>query len=259
MDRIKVSVILPCKGHDHEIEGCLKAWAEQVDRRFEVILLTDADEDCARVAETYTWSYDWLRHIPLVTHHGVCMGARRGVWESDGTHLYFGAMDDRVSPLFLCKSLDLWLEYPHAGLSHTANWICHPGEHDEPAINGAFHGTLRGYHDVSRLREHRQQFCGATTIYRRDYALAAGLYFPELKSAADWFLSAVVAHRHGCLWEPEALVTCAVSSHTYSGGMGPEETGDIQATLDSLTLCPDFADVSDDLDAYRKWGRRGDG
>jgi glycosyltransferase involved in cell wall biosynthesis len=261
---VEVSVILPCRGHVNEMDSCLQAWAAQVERRFEVILVTDGDEECARVAETFTWTYEWLRHVQLETQHGVCMAARRGFWSSIGDLVYFGAMDDRVHPDFLYRSLELWDKYDGMyindlpGLSHTANHICHPGHHDKRALSDGFHAAERGYHSPKALRAQPSRFTGATTIYRRDAALAAGLYFPELRSAADWFLSTVVAYRHGCLYEPASLVTCAVSPHTYSGGMDPDSTADIQRTLDSLVMCPDFADVCEDIHRYREWGRRGE-
>ena len=77
-------------------------------------------------------------------------------------------------------------------------------------------------------------------IVRRDAAMAAGGYRPELAWYSDWFAFLVVAFRHGVIHLPETLGVHVLHPNSYPANArtGPENIRVLGALLDLLDCRP---------------------
>jgi glycosyltransferase involved in cell wall biosynthesis len=246
MPTADLSVVMANRNHARFLPRALEAVLAQSLPPREVIVLDDCStDDSARVLEEYSRRFPSVRVIRNERHLGVTATYNRGFALASGRYLLHIAADDYLLPGFVAKATALFARHPQAGLC-TANGSCTQG------IEGALVANDPGWCErptyLSPEEVCRRLWCAlpvSALIIRRDAALAAGGFLPQLAWYSDWFMDLVAAFRHGVIHIPETLGIHVVHGESYSANAraGPEHVSVLGALLDCMTS-PEYADVA---------------
>lgn len=200
----------------------LDAILAQSYRPLEVIVIDDAStDDSYQILQRY--SLEWPGVFTVIANDrnlGVLENAKRLLALASGDCVFFTAMDDRILPEFLERSMALFSEHPQAGLCSTLSGIIDASGRPQglvrlpiPLRSAGFIGPA----DVAKfIQSEAAWFSGNSTVYRREALIQSGGFRPDLRSYADGFVSLVVALRHGACFIPEPLALWRRMAGTYS-------------------------------------------
>lgn len=204
-----VSVVLPNRDHAHYLPTALDALLAQSRRDLEILVVDDGSSDNSKdVIRNYAARDQRVHPIYLAENVGVNRAVEAAMPHVRGEYLCTAAADDFVAPAFFAKSVDQLENFPAAGLCFSDPTECY-----EPDLRllrfPLYLSTEPVYYDPKALQRlmARNYFSisSNTVIYRTEAFCEAGGYHDDLGWLSDWFVTAVVALRHGACYLPEAL------------------------------------------------------
>jgi glycosyltransferase involved in cell wall biosynthesis len=246
MPTADLSVVMANRNHARHLPRALDAVLSQSLGPREVIVLDDASTDGSLpVLERYARRYRCVRVVRNDSHRGVTATYNRGFALATATYLLPVAADDYILPGFVEKTMAQFTRHPRAGVC-VANGSCTEGDDGPLVVNDPGWCERPTYFTPDELgRRVWHTLPVSALVVRRDAALAAGGFRPELAWYSDWFMDLVVAFRHGAIHIPETLGVHVVNSDSYSANArsGPDHVRVLGALLDLFTA-PDYADVA---------------
>jgi len=246
MPTADLSVVMANRNHARFLPRALDAVLSQSLPPREVIVLDDrSTDDSVRVLEGYARRFPTVRFIQNERHLGVTATFNRGFALASSRYLLHIAADDYLLPGFLVKAMALFARHPEAGLC-TANGSSTKGSDGTLITNDPGWCERPTYFNPEEVC--RRLWCSlpvSALIVRRDAALAAGGFLPQLAWYSDWFMDLVIAFRHGVIQIPETLGIHVVYAESYSGKSrtGPEQIRILGALLECLSS-PEYTDVA---------------
>lgn len=219
-------------------------------RNLEIIVIDDESTDNSRdVIADYNRRDPRVRLLALSDHHGVNRAVSAGLAVAAGEFVYGAGADDFVEPHFLERCVTELAKYPQAGMCFSDPTEFHEqGQrrilfplylskepvHFEPAELGAL--FARNFFHIS----------ANTGIYRTKVFRQAGGYRPELHWLSDWFVTLVVALRHGICYLPEQLTYVTIRGDSYSARnlRDAEPQHRLLDQVLALLARPEYADIA---------------
>ncbi|MEZ5667275.1 MAG: glycosyltransferase [Alphaproteobacteria bacterium] len=243
-----ISVVIPVHNHGAFVEGAVDAFLRQTRPPREIVLVDDAstDDTAARIAGLAA-RHPAVRAVRLARNGGPNVAIQCGLKVATGAFVTAAAADDRVTPIFLARSVAALEAHPAAALCFSD-----PGE--LIAETGARRDHLLGIADgpayfapaaLARLmRRNLFTISSNTVVYRREALDAVGGFRPELAWHADWFANLVLGFRHGACYVPAVLAYFRVTAGSYSWTGARDRAGQRRLLLDVIdVLRTEFPDV----------------
>lgn len=244
-----VTILMPNRNHAHYLPRALDSWLAQTWAQIEILVLDDASSDNSlEVVAAYEKRDGRIRAVPLKTHHGINRAVTVALDLARGEYVYVAGADDFVEPVFIERCVTEMRKNPGAGLSFSDPTEYHeqgerrlryplylsdaPIHYDPDALAALFR---RNYFHISPN----------TGIYRTDAFREAGGYIADLHWMSDWFVTHVVAMRHGACFLPEQLTYVTIRSDSYSARNLRDAKAQrplLEEVVKRLTS-PDYADV----------------
>jgi glycosyltransferase involved in cell wall biosynthesis len=240
-NRPLVSVILLNYNHGHFIEEAFRALAQALSQEDELIVIDDASQDdSVATIQQLRPLFSTLQLVAHARNQGVVAGMNEGLRLATREYIYFAAADDRVMPNLFEASLTMFAAHPEAALCTARARIIDNAGTDlgllktpvvdrSPRYLSSQEVAMASYRDDNWL-------VGCSTIYRRDFLLAAGGFRPELGSFCDGFASRLLAFEHGACFIPDALSCWRRMSEGYSQSETADRERVEQIADNSLTL-----------------------
>lgn len=243
-----VSVILPNRNHGHFLPRALDGLLVQSYRHTEILVIDDASSDNSReVVGDYLARDARLQLLELTKHHGINQAVAATLPRIRGEYLYLAAADDLVAPSLLEKLVAQLDQHKGAGLCFSD-----PTEFQESGRVVAFPLYLSDVpvfyepaHIVSIFQRNYFHISSNATLYRTVHFRAAGGFRPELDRFSDWFVTYILALRHGACYVPEQLTSLTVRSDSYSAISARDRKANrrlFERLLDVLSR-PEYGDV----------------
>jgi Glycosyl transferase family 2 len=241
-----LSIFMPTYNHARYLRRALDAILSQSVQPKEFIVIDDCSTDeTPAILEQYARNHALLQVYRNERNQGVNATARRALDMATSAYVYFPASDDYVLPGFIEKTVAILDRYPEAGLGYSYFSIRNELT-GEIAINASLLCDKPTYFSPEKVEEKaaRRGIAGHTAILKREFVFAAGGYLPDLEWHSDWFLSLVVAFRHGICHVPEALALLSTMPGTYStGAREPERQKRVLNALLDRLLSPQYRDI----------------
>lgn len=98
IEKIKVSVIVPCYNYGRFLDECLQSILTQTHKNIEVIVVNDASDDCTTQVLTLYKEGHNVRVITNPTNMGRSYSRNIGIQEAQGTHILCVDADDTIEP-----------------------------------------------------------------------------------------------------------------------------------------------------------------
>ena len=157
-----LSVVLPNYNHAEYLPRALDALLSQGRPPDEIIVVDDCSTDGSRdIIARYAARHPSIRLLPNETNVGVIPTLSRGLGETRGQFVYFGAADDFVLPGFFEAAISTLQSYPQAGLFlATQVW----STDNQAALSAAARRFGRDFPRASSTRRRSQNCCAEMTI-----------------------------------------------------------------------------------------------
>lgn len=217
-----LSVLMPNYNHAQFIPDALEAMLAQSYRPLEIIILDDGStDDSLEVIERYR------RQAPEIVsvvrndkNRGLLANGPRLLDMARGDFVFFSAMDDRILPGFLERSMRLLSRYPTAGLCSTLCGIINEQGISEGLLKLPIVTRREGFIEpadaLTLIQRHGNWFMGNTTIFRTRALRDVNGFRPDLGPYCDGFVSLIIAAQHGVCFVPEPLAEWRRMPGTYS-------------------------------------------
>lgn len=215
-----VSVVLTNRNHANYLARALDSILGQTWKRLELIVVDDASSDGSLdLVRRYQERDRRVQLVPLNSHQGIQRAVQAGLARANGEFVYTAASDDSVEATFVERCVEELDRFPSAGLCFSD-----PSEYyydAERTIHFRLYLSEKPvFFDALALAKlfskNYFHISPNTGIYRLAAFRAAGGYIEELDWLADWFLTTVVALRHGAVYLPELLTNVAIRKDSYS-------------------------------------------
>lgn len=245
-----VSIVLPNRNHAHYLPRALDALLGQTWNKLEILLIDDASTDRSReLIAAYARRDRRVRLLALEQHHGINRAVNVGLAAARGEYIYTAAADDFVEPVLLERCVTEMMRHPGAGLCFSDPTEFHEQE-QRNTLFPLYLSQAPAFFDPSALTAlfARNYFhiLGNTGIYRTQPFREAGGYIPELHWHADWFVTLIVALRHGACYLPEQLTHMTKRDDSYSARSLRDRAAQqpIFKYMLGLLSKPEYADVA---------------
>lgn len=216
----------------------------------ELLIVDDCStDDSVRIIEKYLENPK-IRFWKNESNRGVIPNQNFLLDQIESDYVYFPSSDDRVFPGFFSRSMDLLGRNPEAGLCCTHPAHIRAGTEVIEWLDGWYRcGERDMFLDRNEAARHigpgRFWVQGHTSILKTSLVKKYGMFDPELKWHADWFLFHVIALRHGFCYIPKALAAWRVSPDTYStaGRRNPSQQANVLLRLVDILKKPECEDI----------------
>lgn len=250
-----LSAVVPNYNHARYLGPALEALLSQSAPLAEIIVVDDAstDDSCALV-ERLAAGHPQLRLIRQPRNAGVNAALNRGLAEATGEYICFPAADDLVGVDFAGRSLTVLARHPGASLCFSDLAVMADGEVRRFPLFLSTRPCLFGPADMERvLKRDYFNFPSHSVIYRRDHLLALDGFREDLQWLADWFVTYVLALRHGACYVPAVLAYFRVTSNSYSV-RGPRQAAAQRALVYRFVDLLQSSDLADVARPFRESG-----
>ncbi|MEJ1376597.1 MAG: glycosyltransferase [Candidatus Sedimenticola sp. (ex Thyasira tokunagai)] len=244
------AVLMPNYNHGRYLNEALDAVLSQKGTDGRLVLVDDGstDDSTSRVQAYIDRHGQQFDYIQLPSNKGV-IHAMEAVLATTSEPLFFSiGPDDPVKLGFFTHSLDMMKCYPKAGLCFSDTTRLFPsGETREVTHHLSDRPCYLTPHAFARKIDEQPRFSIATSscCWRRQPFLDIWDHrLRELRWHYDWFVSLVVAFRHGVCYIPEAYQFVRIDPASYSlAGIHSEAQSEVYVTLLELLQDPAYADV----------------
>lgn len=215
-----VSVLMPNHNHAHYLPRALDAMLAQTWSNLEIIVIDDASSDNSLdVVAEYAKRDPRVRSVALKENRGVNYAVMRALEIANGEFICAAAADDFVEPAFLERCVDEMTRHPGAGLCFSD-----PSEFYEQVERTIYYplhlsdkATCYSPEEiVSLFKRNYFHISSNTCLFRAAAFREAGGFMPDLHWMSDWFLTYVMACRHGACYLPEQLTYLTIRGDSYS-------------------------------------------
>jgi len=211
-----LSVVLPNYNHAEYLPRALDALLSQARPPNEIIVVDDCSTDGSRgVVTRYAAKHRSIRLVPNDSNVGVIPTLSRGLGETRGQFVYFGAADDFVLPGFFEAAIRMLQSYPQAGLFFgDASLVDGQSGRSlgvRPPVLPRYSAGFIDAPTVERLLRRNDNFVvTGAAVFRRDAVISAGGFQNELSTFADGYLVRKIALMRGFCYVPMAVMTWCV-------------------------------------------------
>lgn len=244
-----LSVAIPNFNHAQYLPRCLESILQQSVQPFEILVLDDCSTDnSVEVIQAYARKHPHVRLHRNEKNLGAVGNMNLGFHLAHGDYICSPSADDELVPGFIEKSLGLLALHPQAALSCTiAEW------HDvgsglkwHMGVGMAERPSYLSPDSLVRLgRQGKFLICTSSVILKREPLLGLGGYAPELGWHVDWFVTSVLAFRHGLCYIPKPLSNFYLHDTSfYHKGRKSGKHLQVLATVMDRLLAPDCDDVA---------------
>jgi glycosyltransferase involved in cell wall biosynthesis len=248
-----VSILLPNRNHEHYLPRALDAILAQTWDKLELIVIDDASTDCSReLVSDYARRDRRVRLLPLEQHHGIGAAVNAGLAVANGEYIHTAAADDYIAPVLLEHCAREMARFPGAGLCFSDPTEFH--EKGQRSFTFPLYLSERPQYFEPRvlaglLARNYFHISANTGVYRTQAFRDAGGYIPDLKWHSDWFVTLVVALRHGACYLPEQLTQMTIRDDSYSARSLRGRTAQRPLLEKILRLLsqPQYADVAQSM------------
>lgn len=217
-----LSVVLPNYNHARYLPRALDALLSQDRPADEIVVVDDCSTDDSRnIIATYAAKYSSVRSLANVKNMGVIAALSRGLNETRGQYVYFGAADDFVMPGFFATAIKMMHANPQAGL-FCGEAIMVDGRSEKiigarPPVRPRFRAGFIHPTRVAKLLLSIDNFVQTgATVFRRDAVAWAGGFDERLSSFADGYIARKVALTYGFYYAPRTFLTWCVMPDSVS-------------------------------------------
>ena len=249
-----ISVVLPNRNHGSHLRSSIPRFLKQTYPDFELIVVDDlsGDDSCA-VVQSFAAIDKRVRLLRLSEHSGVAGAFERGLAQAKGAYIYGAAADDFVRRDFFERSIALLESSPSAAFCFSD-----PTERHADGTRRSFPLYLserpRAFSAIEMedlLSRGYFHFSSNTAIFRRNEFIAAGGLNKDLMWLCDWFVTNVLALRHGACYVPDTLTEFQIAEGSYSavGLKRTQQQRELFGKVLMLLHTPPFADV---LPAFKR-------
>ena len=215
-----VTIVMPNRNHAHYLPRALEAMLAQTWPKLEIIVVDDASTDASLdVIADYAKRDPRVLSLALKEHHGINRAVNPALAIARGEFIHVAGADDFVEPVFLERCVAEMNSHPKAGLSFSDPTEFH--EQGQRAIRFPLYLSEQPVHYdpvsmVDLFKRNYFHISANTGLYRTAAFREAGGYMPELHWLSDWFVTLVVALRHGACYLPEQLTYVTIRGDSYS-------------------------------------------
>lgn len=248
-----VTVIMPNRNHAQYLPRALDALLKQSWTKLQIIVVDDASTDrSVDVVASYAKLDSRVSLLPLKEHHGINRAVNAALEMVRGEFVYIAGADDFVEPTFCERCVTEMNRYPDAGLSFSDPIHFH--EQDGRTVRFPLYLSEKAtYFSPTALTDlfKRNYFhiSANTGLYRTSVFREAGGYQPDLHWLSDWFVTLVIALRHGACYLPEQLTYVTYRDDSYSARSlrnGKAQRPLLEQVL-RLLASPTYADVASSM------------
>lgn len=215
-----VSIILPNRDHGHFLPRALDALLAQTHRQLELLVVDDASsDDSHEIVRRYANRDARVQLLELSEHRGINHAVDVALEQARGEYLYVAAADDMVAPDFFEKMVAQLEHHPLVGLCFSDPTEFH-ADGNRSIAYPLYLSKVPVFYDAERINtEFRRNYfhiSANTAIYRAANFRVAGGYRIDLEWLSDWFVTHVIALRHGACYVPEQLTYVTIRADSYS-------------------------------------------
>jgi glycosyltransferase involved in cell wall biosynthesis len=248
-----VTVIMPNRNHAQYLPRALDALLAQSWTKMQIVVVDDASTDRSiDVVASYTSRDPRIELLPLKEHHGINRAVNAALGIVRGEFVYVAGADDFVEPIFFERCVTEMNRYPAAGLSFSDPIHFH--EQDNRTVRFPLYLSEKATHFSATaltglFKRNYFHISANTGLYRTFAFREAGGYQPDLHWLSDWFVTLVIALRHGACYLPEQLTYVTYRDDSYSArslSNGKAQAPLLEQLLRLLAL-PTYADVASSM------------
>jgi glycosyltransferase involved in cell wall biosynthesis len=246
-----VTIIMPNRDHARQLPRALDAILAQTWRQFELIVVDDAStDDSLDVITDFARQDARVRLLALNEHQGICRAVSAALATARGEFVYVASADDYVEAEFLNRCVAELVRNPSAGLTFSDPAEYYGSEQGSipfPLYLSEQPSCFDPVTLVELLRRNYFHISANTVVYRISAFREAGGYLPDLHWFSDWFVTLVVALRHGACYLPEQLTCTTIRPDSYSARNLRDRNAQralLNYTLELLEL-PGYADIAE--------------
>jgi glycosyltransferase involved in cell wall biosynthesis len=245
----RLSVVVPNYNHAAYLPRCLEALCVQSLQPFEIVVIDDGSTDNSlEVLAACSRRFPIIRIVRNQQNLGCLPTVRKGLSLVRGDYVFLPSADDEVVPGLFEASMGLLARFPQAGLCCTVSTWRIPERGLEWHMGTGF-AAQRCYlspDDVVGVgRRGRLPIPTSSVILKREAVERCGGYPDDLRWHVDWFVTAVIAFRHGMCYVPEPLSNVYLTPASYSRkGMNSDAQVEVLSRLLDRLNSPDCADVA---------------
>ncbi len=244
-----VSVILPNRDHATFLPNALNAFLNQTWTHHEIIVIDDASSDESRdIVQAFAAKDPRVRLLILPSHQGINRAVQHALGHARGEYVHVAGADDLVQPHFFEKCVTQLIRFPDAALcfSDPSEFYLERNLLIRFPLYLSKESVHLGKDDlVALLSKNYFHISANTAVYRLHKFRAAGGYRAELGWLSDWFVTIVLALRHGACYVPTSLTQVSIRSNSYSA-INLSNADAQRRYVDNvveLLLTPEYADV----------------
>ena len=244
----RLSVVVPCFEHGRDVGDSLRCLLGQSVTDLEVVVVDDASrDDSARVIADVARNDARVRTLRNAENLGAAAAIARGLAVARAPYLFVQAADHRVEPDLLARSVALLDAHSAAGVC-VSDFAFVDSRHARVYPKRMLLARHAGYVSpgalCAKLASGDASLAGYGAVFRAQALRAAGGYRAELRWHSDWWLTLLVALRHGACVLPEPLIRVRLDRGSYSAGARVwREQRPVLAALLALIEAPEQADV----------------
>ena len=242
-----LSVVLPNYNHAQYLPRALDALLTQERPPDEIIVIDDCSIDGSRdVVARYAAKNPSIRLLLNDANVGVIPTLSRGLAETRGQLVYFGAADDFVLPGFFETAIAALQNYPQAGLFvGDASLVDGQSGHflgARPPVRPRYSAGFIKAPAVAKLLQRNDNYVvTGAAVFRRDAVISAGGFQNELSTFADGYLVRKIALTRGLCYAPRAVMTWCVfpGSVSRTTSTHPERAKQLLAAINARLAADD--------------------
>lgn len=222
-----ISIVIPNHNHAEELRYSLRAITHQTRPADEVLVIDDGStDDSLEVINEFARENPSLRLMRNDERQGVVFTVNRGILAAKSEFIILASADEKIMP-DMCEMMEkAFHAFPDASLyaSKFTEWqqrtalLDHGkrGEYDFWFTNGTEPEWVSAEKLHALLKIDHLRLSANSAMFRKKAMLEVGMLDPGLRWYSDFFLTYVVALRHGFCAVPRSLSWFQVADGTYS-------------------------------------------
>jgi len=252
-----LSVVLPNYNHAQYLPRAIDAYLSQERQADEIIVIDDCSAYASRdIVAGYAAKHPSIRLVANEKNIGVIPTLSRGLGESRGHYIYFGAADDFVMPGFFAVALRMLQAHRQAGLFF-GDAILLDGRSGRPLgvrppVRPRLSSGFLSPSEVAALFRSNDNFVvTGAAVFRRNKVISAGGFDERLSSFADGYLVRKIALTCGLCYAPITALTWCVFPDSVSRKISTRRAREVLEEIEER-LAADSAFPAWYRDAFRR-------
>ncbi|MBC9722802.1 MAG: glycosyltransferase family 2 protein [Lactobacillus sp.] len=188
MNKIEISIIIPCYNVEKYIQSVIRQLQEQSYQNFEVIFIDDGSTDSTNKQITSRINKLDNYHLYTIKNNGAANARNLGLKQAIGEYIYFFDADDKLNP-FLLEKIAQQMKKDEADLlifgyyaKNLKGQVIYKGRYKDKVLlnnNEAIFSFFRRHFFENNL------FSPWNKLYRSQFLKENAIYFPLVSSSED--------------------------------------------------------------------------